>query len=218
MLGPICLNYFMYDIPTHSECKNLQFADDTTTYIVHDSPGTAQNSLNVHLVGLQRFFVDSKLLLNAEKSESMHCLGFQRDTNAALRRATRNARISVCGRVLPVCDDVRLLGVRFQTNARFTRHVDQRLKKARFARFHVGRLLSNRHIDTRIKSMIYKLYIRPVLTFASPVWCRPPGVSSHQMERMRVYKRSCLRSAANIRRPRGKFKHVQIGRIYALAK
>lgn len=69
---------------------------------------------------------------------------------------------------------------------------------------------------TRIKCMLYKLYIRLILIYAAPVWCRLPAVSAHQMERFRIFKRSCPRSAANIRRPRGQFKLVRIGSIYAL--
>lgn len=51
---------------------------------------------------------------------------------------------------------------------------------------------------------------------ASPIWCKckPPNTSSHQMELLRTFERSCLRNAANIRRQRHSFKHVRIKKIY----
>lgn len=127
-------------------------------------------------------------------------------------------KISISGHALQAKNDIRLLGVRVQTNNRFTRHVESRIQKARRAKFHIGGILRNKHVDKRIKCMVYKLYIRPILTYAAPVWCRPPAVSAHQMERLRIFERSCLRSAANVHRPRGQYKHVRIGRIYSAAR
>lgn len=131
VLGPICFNYFMYDIPRSRDVNNLQFADDTTVYKTHNSPGAAQNVLNIHIGRLSRFFDHNKLALNAEKTKLLHILGMARDTNYRLRSATRNMKISVGGLLIRPSDDVRLLGVRFQTNNRFTRHMDVRLQKAR---------------------------------------------------------------------------------------
>lgn len=108
--------------------------------------------------------------------------------------------------------------VRVQTNNRFTKHVASRIQKARRAKFHIGGMLRNRHVDVRIKCMVYKLYIRPILTHAAPVWCRPPSVSAHQMEKFRIFERSCLRSAANIHRPRGQYRPARIGSIYSAAR
>lgn len=215
VLGPICFNYFMYNIPRHGLCKNLQFADDTSAYVTHNRPELAQVALNEHLASLGEFFRSSKLRLNEAKSELIHILGMARDTNPGLRRRTRHMAISIAGHALRAKDDIRLLGVRVQTNNRFTKHIELRIQKARRAKFHIGGLLRNKHVDTHIKCMVYKLYIRPILTFAAPVWCRPPQVSAHQMERLRVFERACLRSAANIQRPRGQFRHVRVGRIYS---
>lgn len=109
---------------------------------------------------------------------------------------------------------VRFLGVHFQRNNRINRHLDIRLEKARRARGKIQRLLQNRHIPIGTKVAIYKQYLRPVLTYGSPVWCRQPSITSHQMERLRRFERSCSRLAANIRRPRGEYKHVSADRIH----
>ena len=131
----------MHDIPTHNICRNLQFADDTSIYVTHDRPDLAQFALNEHLTNLGEFFHNSKLCLNERKSELIHVLGMARDTNPRLRRCTRQIKISISGHVLQASNDIRLLGVRVQTNNRFTKHVELRIQKARRAKFHIGGML-----------------------------------------------------------------------------
>lgn len=217
VLGPICFNFYLSDIPRSDGISNLQFADDTTAYKTHADPGAAQNDMNRHLVRLGQFFADSKLELNADKTELIHIMGLVRDTSPKLRRRVRAMRISVGGGVIPHKSDIRLLGVQLQTNARFTKHVEIRLKKAGRARFHIGRLIRNMYIPPRIKTSLYKSYIRPILTYASPTWCRPPAVSSHQMEKFRLFERGCLRSAANVHRRVGSYRYARDGDLYRLA-
>lgn len=209
VLGPPCFNLFTHDIPTHPAVNNIQFVYET-----HRDPVRAQRDINCHLSNLAAFFEDNKLLTNENKTEMLHILGMARDTNRYLRRHTRKMKISLNGRRITAAKDIRLLGVRFQENARFIKHVNQRLDKARRAKHHVDRLLRNRFISIRTKTGIYKAYIRPVITYGAPVWCKQPFISSHQMERLRRFERGCLRSTANIRRERGECRHIAGNIIY----
>lgn len=219
VLAPICFNYFMVGIPDHPRCKKIQFADDTTIYRTHNDATAARGDLNHYLDRLREFFNESKLLLNEKKTELQHVLGLARETrNRTLRRNTKRMTISVGGHVLPAKTSTRVLGLHLQTNGRFIRHLDLRLEKLRRAKFLLGGILRNRRIKPRIKTNIYKMYLRPLLTYASPVWCRQPCLSSHQIERMRQFERSCLRSTANIQRERGDFKHVNASHIYRISK
>lgn len=214
VLGPVCFNIYTYDIPLHHRVNISQFADDTTLYITHDNPGLAQTYLNSYLFELAGWFKNWKLKLNEEKTELLHILGQARHTNLKLRKNTKNMKISVNGHLLIPSDNIRLLGLQLQTNNRYTTNVKIRVNKARNTRFLLRRILSNKFIDTGIKTNIYKLYIRPILMYASTVWCRQPQLSSHQMEIIRTFERSVLRQTANIRRDRGSFKHVSATDIY----
>lgn len=174
VLGPICFNIYTYDIPTHSNVNVSQFADDTTLFITHKNPGLAQSFINSYLTTLVDWIDKWKLKLNKEKTELLHVLGQVRDTTRKLRRETRNMKISIRGHLLEHRNDIRLLGLQVQTNNRFTKNVKIRLQKARKTKFLLKRILGNKHIDNSIKTNIYKLYIRPILMYASPVWCRQP--------------------------------------------
>lgn len=126
----------------------------------------------------------------------------------------RNMHVAINGRRLSASDRLRILGLTFQTNVKFTGHIASKLHAARRAGFAVGRIISNRHIPTGTKVGVYKSYIRPIITYAAQVWCQQHLVSSHQMELMRRFERGQLRRAANVRRPRGSFRHVSCGEIY----
>lgn len=204
VLGPIIFNIYTHDIPTHRHIKISQFAHDTTIHLVHNDPARSQNSINIYLRKLTDWFHGWKLKLNESKTELIHIMGQIRDTNVKIRRNTKLMKIFVNGHRIEPRTDIRLLGLQLQTNNRFTKNINIRLKKAKSAKFLLNRISRNSHIDTNIKTTMYKMYIRPILMYAAPVWCRQPQTSSHQMELLRVFERGCLRSTANIKRKRRK--------------
>lgn len=214
VLGPILFNLFTHDVPLHPVIKITQFADDTTIHLVHNDPAMAQRVLNIYLARLVGYFENWKLKLSEAKTELIHIMGQVRDSNPKLRKQTRNMNVMIKGHGLIAKKDIRLLGLQIQTNNRFNKHIELRLNKARKTRFCINRILRNSVIDPKIKCNMYKMYIRSVLMYASPVWCRQPQVSSHQMELLRRFERDCLRSAANIQRPRGCYKHISASEIY----
>lgn len=217
VIGPTLFNIFTHDIPLNGKIELTQFADDTTIHVVHKDPARSQSILNKYLIELSKFFKDWKLKLNENKTELIHVMGQVRDTNIKLRRNTRNMKIIVGDHIVPPSSDIRLLGLRIQTNNRFTKHINIRLSQAKKTKFHLNRIFKSSKIDTSIKTNMYKLYIRPILMYASPVWCRQPQVSSHQMELLRSFERGCLRQTANIHRLRGSYKHISAEKIHDIS-
>lgn len=216
--GPTLFNLYLHDIPTIFNLICTQFADDTTYHLTHNNPGLAQNSFNLLLKLLFKYFNDWKLVLNHDKTEFINILGLARDTNSSLRRRAKNMRISSGGRLIRHSGCIRLLGMQLQTNNRFIKHIDLRLKKARVAKFHLNRFFKRRKIPINIRCNVYKMYVRPILTYASPVWFRRPNSSSHQIERLRSFERGILRTATGSFRERRSFKHVNASLIYNRAR
>lgn len=212
--GPTLFNLYLHDLPSHPFLKCLQFADDTTFYISHSDPPFAQNVLNTFLITLSTYLEKWKLILNENKTEFINILGMARDTNPKLRRLARNMRITLKGNVIKHSSNIRLLGMHLQCNNRFIKHIDNRLSKAKISKFHLNRIFKRYKMPINIKCNIYKIYIRPILSYASPIWCRQPNVSSHQMERLRVFERSILRSATNSHRDRGSYKYINSKYLY----
>lgn len=68
-----------------------------------------------------------------------------KDTNnVKLRRDARKIKISINGNIVKLSNNIRLLGVQFQSNNRFTKNINIRINKARKAFYALRRLLSNR--------------------------------------------------------------------------
>lgn len=66
--------------------------------------------------------------------------------------------------------------------------------------------------------MLYKTIIRPILTYASPIWANTSLTSSAQMERVRLTERKYLRPITNTRRKRGSYMFANNTILYRNAK
>lgn len=209
VLSPILFDLFLVDIPTSEFVKTVQFADDTSAYATSESAGRIQCEMNAHLARLHEYFDIWKLQLNADKSELCVFTGFVRETGRAIRRQFRSLSIAIRGRLLEPRKHIKLLGVTFQSNGRFCRHVDAVLTKARGAYGALRPVLRSRLIEPRLRVGVYKAYVRPIITYAAPIWVRPVFSSSHQMERLRRFERGILRTAGQIHRARGDFLYAR---------
>lgn len=215
--SPILFNIYLSDIPTHRHVQTIQYADDTSLFCTGDSAGVVQGAMNLHLVSLAQYFAAWKLSLNPAKTELLVFLGFARENNVRMRRDFRAIAISVGGHLLRPKNVIRFLGVHLNRNNRAVQHVDHALAAARRSFFALRSMLRSSLIDPRIKTNMYKCYIRPILTYASPIWARPELLSSHQMERLRTFERMVLRHAANVYRGVGSFRYINNTRLYERA-
>lgn len=213
--GPTLFNIYVHDLPLHYKLNCIQYADDTTFFITHNNALAAQNIINTHLVTLNKYFNEWKMLVNHSKTEFINIIGFTRDTNRRTRREARNMIITNNKHMIGHSTSIRLLGVHFQSNNRFIRHINNRLVRANFAKYKLNRFFKRRKIPVNVRCNIYKMYLRPILSYAAPVWCRPPNITSHQMERLRSFERGVLRTATGYARPRGSFLHSNASNLYA---
>lgn len=216
--SPILFNLFLHDIPTGRDVNTIQYADDTSLYCVGDDVGRVRNSLNIHLIRVSRFFADWKLFLNGSKTEVVVFMGFAREAHRTTRRAFRNLVLMLNGVALRPKIRVRFLGVILNRNNRFVRHVDDILALARRSFYALRPILRSSLICPRVKTNVYKLYIRPILVYASAIWARPICISAHQMERLRGFERRILRHSANAHREIGTYMYARDSDLYRLAE
>lgn len=92
---------------------------------------------------------------------------------------------------------MKILGLSIDARLTFKSHIDKILSKARLTQRKLFPLLKrNSGLITQNKVAIYKLFIRPVLTYAISVWnC----ASVTNFRRIQVYQNKCLRSILNLR-------------------
>lgn len=215
--SPILFNIYLYDLPTDRNVQTIQYADDTSIFFTHCDTMIAQNSINAHIVKLVLFFNKWKLILNESKTEFINFVGSIHDTSPKLRKNCKNMKISINGHEILPKNNIRFLGLFMHRNNKFIHHVKTVITKSRKAKFALIRLLTSQLIQPHIKVNLYKLYIRPILTYASSIWCKTPNLSSHQMEVLRLFERGILRSAANFHREIGSFRYANNCLLYKTA-
>lgn len=198
LLGPVLYNIFVCDIPAPPErCLLLTYADDVLVVSSGPRASTVTGRLNAYLASLHGYFKDWGLRLNVGKCVAVVFSGkSKRIVYPNFRRYVPVLRIG--GRIIRVQDSMRYLGVVFHGRFDFCRHVDFVLCKAKSVYFGYCRLLGMRGgLPPDVRVLIYRQVIRPILTYAFSAWC---GISSHQMERLRVWERRIIRTCLGMRR------------------
>lgn len=217
-MSPYLFNHYTADIPTSkSIVKTNQFADDTAIFATHFNPGTVQNALNIHLSNLSVWFRRWKLKVNASKTEAIHFVGIK-TLPAALKKKIYNMELRFDGFTFRAREKIRYLGMYFDKFFKYNCHIDTMIDKAERSRHALSRLIGSRLVSTKSKNLIYKSYIKPVLTYASEIWAGSKAISAHKFETLRIFERKIIRKTSNTFRKRGCFLFAKNVKLYENAK
>ena len=101
---------------------------------------------------------------------------------------------------------VKYLGIHLDYLFKLNDHISIQLNKAKAAYKKYYRLFFNSQLEPRAKIIIYILLIRPIITYAVPIWW---NINAATIEKIRKFERSCLRAALNMyRTPTTNYKHM----------
>lgn len=92
---------------------------------------------------------------------------------------------------------IKYLGVHIDYLLRGNRHIDYLLNKAGKAFLSNGRIFHNKYLSSKAKTILYMLLVRPILTYAAPVWW---NFNHTNAERLRCLERRCLRACLGLYR------------------
>lgn len=207
VLSAPLFNIFVSDLPPppnhQNQIQRLQYADDTLIYVSTFNVLDGQDRLNSYLTELQAYYAKWKIKLNPDKAEAIVFQGTNKQLTKKIRMDCKNVQIIVEGQQLGLQDQLKYLGVIFSSRPTFVRHVDYAIQKASKSFNAIRPVLRNVNgLSRKIKLLCYKQLVRPVLSYGFPAWCH---ISSHQMERLRVFERKCLRMATSLWRSLGSY-------------
>lgn len=165
------------------------FADDTIAYKHSYRIDTIVNHLQKTTSNCLRFFNKWKIRANESKTEAIIF---------TKRRPVINSNILVNNKAVEWCSYVKYLGVILDTRLTFTKHIDTQCHKAIGALVKLFPLL-NRDSSLNIKNkiLLYKTVIRPILTYAAPVWS---NTCAANYKKLQVVQNKCLRVIGNFSR------------------
>ncbi|GFT24506.1 RNA-directed DNA polymerase from mobile element jockey [Trichonephila clavipes] len=138
------------------------FADDTAILASHTEPKLAARAINRHLLVLEDWFSKWKIALNVAKTEAVF---FTRKTRLTY------PDIFLHNEKIPWSQNTKYLGVTLDNKLTFRQHIT-RIRENFIKKAHTLSHLINKRskLSRSNKLLIYSLLLRPILTYASPVW------------------------------------------------
>ena len=160
ILGPLLFLVYINDI-VNSVASNIRlFADDTSLYIVVDTPDTAAQQLNSDLDKINTWSQIWLVSFNPTKTESI--------TFSSRLRKPQHAQLFFDGVPIKNVSTHKHLGVTLSDDARWKDHVTSSLHKA-WQRVGILRSLKFQLNRTSLERMYFS-YIRPLLEYSDVVW------------------------------------------------
>lgn len=213
VIAPNLFNLYVYDIPLNDNVKTLQYADDVLIYRSDSNVGKMQNYLNIYLVALTNYFKLWKLTLNGSKTVALNVVGIN-DIDLKTRKKLKNIKISVNGTLIALSNQLKYLGLTFNFKNNFNDHIKNIKVRFNKNRWSLNHLFKTQFLNTKIKINIYKIYLRPIIVYAAPIWTNFKNISSSQMESIRLIERKIIRSAGNFYRARGQYYYKNNKNLY----
>lgn len=192
ILSPFLFNIFINDIPLPKDCHLAIFADDTSIFcnVPWKNAKKVKNILVDALEKVSTFFSDWKIKLNASKTEF---IVFTQSPVMA-RRLKEHPPI-FGGKTFEWKDCVTYLGVDLNRKLNFQPHIDKVVAKARKMVCTLYCLLKkNNSVSVESKIAIYRSIIRPIMTYACPIFSNCPKT---HFRKLQIQQNKCLRMALN---------------------
>lgn len=111
---------------------------------------------------------------------------------------------------------VKYLGVTLQSNLKFNQHVANVIKKAKDVTSKLWSLIKpGSKLHQNNKLLMYKLYVRSVLTYNIQIW---DDISNGSKQKLQVYQNRCIRTALNLRPHPVTYKQIPTNTIHEMSR
>lgn len=204
LLGPKLYILYTHDLPKIKNVNCGLFADDTVNYCTSWRIDTIVSRLQAIAKKQLKYFEKWKIKINVNKTEAII---FTR------RRPELPATINVFNQELPWSSSVKYLGVHLDSRLTFTPHINKIREKYFIALKIIYPIFNKKSkLNLKNKSLLYKSCLRPVLTYAAPVW---GNTCQTNMKKLQVLQNIGLRIIGNYPHyTRIKYLHEQLNYEY----
>lgn len=175
VLGPVLFIIFINDIPSVNDNKIALFADDTALINNSGNYNLLMKKSSEHYRLICEYFTKWKIKINNNKTEMLITSRKRRHVKYAMN----DNRTSIHNNKY-----VRYLGVYIDANFDFSHHISQTVIKAKIAISILFRILSNKCVKTKIKLLLYKLCIKPIMFYSCPIWCNTSQYNLNKLQRV----------------------------------
>jgi hypothetical protein len=186
VLGPSLFNFYIHDLPEFSK-TNLALYADTAIYAHSFYAQAALLQNRLHLRQILKFFDRWKLKLNESKTELI-----------IFSRSEPTTNFSTLSKLTITKLAVNYLGITLDSRLNFKLNIKNKLTKANHAiRITYPLIKRNSKLTTENKIILYKALLRPIITYAAPVWSH---LSDYALEPLEIFQNKCMRLIHNVPR------------------
>jgi Reverse transcriptase (RNA-dependent DNA polymerase) len=192
-ISPFLFNLYVNDISIPNKCEIAQFADDSALFSSIENYKLPElvERIELGMAELERYFSSWKMSLNAAKTESILFTH-----SRIMLEKMKSEKVKFSNTVLEWQPVVKYLGVILDSKLLMRQNIEQNIEKARKASCVLYPLLKrNSPVPTNSKITLYRSYIRPILTYACPVFSN--AAKSH-IEKLQVVQNKNLRMVLNV--------------------
>lgn len=194
----------LFDLNSNnSNSKALAYADDLIVYTSCKSITKTKIEQEDKLNKINNYYKTWKLKINPKKCESILFRKPTRFLSKEKKESYKEFRLEIKEEgtnereQIPHNKLVKYLGVHIDELFRISQHIDIQLEKAKKA-FHKNiRIFLSKWISSKAKIICYMLLIRPIITYAAPIWFNTNAAS---MEKYRRFERQILRHCLYLNR------------------
>lgn len=180
VLGPTLFNIYINDIPKYFKTEIALFADDTVVYSKSHNPKYATLAVQHHINILQTWLNDWKIGINVDKNAAMMF-----NKNKKNHTIHKYKYLKMFNHSLPWQQSTKYLGVILDRQLNWKLHFDSIKTKTRKILFKLNYLISyNSPLNISNKLLIYKTIIRPIITYACPVWASACKTRINELNRI----------------------------------
>ena len=176
ILGPLLFLIYINDIVKNLGCSIRLFADDTSLYIIVDSPDGAAYHLNVDLNSISTWADAWLVAFNTGKTLSMI---FSRKLHRP-----HHPPLLMNNTMLTETDTHRHLGLTLSNTCTWSEHIQTITTKA-WARLNLLRTLKFR-VSRKSLEKMYISFVRPLLEYCDSVWDNATTESKKQLDAIHI--------------------------------
>ncbi|GFS54979.1 RNA-directed DNA polymerase from mobile element jockey [Trichonephila clavipes] len=159
ILAPTLFNLYINDIIKNTNTQLCLYADDTAILSRHRNLNTLVENINEHLAHLEIWFSVWKIALNSSKTE------------AVFFSNRHPPEITLQNQRIPWSQHTKYLGVIIDKTLTFRPHITYIRDKFKNTTRKLNSLICRKSkLSRHNKLLIYTLILKPLLTYASPVW------------------------------------------------
>lgn len=175
----------MNDIPQQKNITISLYADDTAILAQGKSPHHALDPLQTYISRLETWLVRWKIKLNVEKTEAI----------VFFKKRNQWPKITLYDTPIDWKNEVKYLGVILDNKLNFSTHVNKAIEKYNNAfRAQYSLICRNSTLSMKNKLIIYLTYLRPIITYASPIWA---STTKTNLNKLQVLENKTLRMICN---------------------